>query len=455
MKTSFRLLSLAVLPFVLSGCWTRIWTVAPTAEPVAPVQTVYTTTVTTPSPKVTTVQTITVNSFNEDISFYLDLQAVAAAFAEARTVQEFEQLLNSSKYMINNLDLNRDGYIDYLRVLETRQGSYHAFLIQACLAPNVFQDIATLLAERRPDVLYVEVIGDRYLYGYNYIVRPTFVRRPPLWDVFGRPVYNPWLSPYYYGYWPGYYTRPKPIYLTHYQAYVHTYMHNHHYCHHCDYPSQPFYNGYGSMTQPNTRHDYQDQNPNGSFDQRVTHTLTANGSGVTVRNAGELRTETQRQSTRTGSTSGTTERVSSSSSSTTRQPASTTTTTTRQPSSTSTTTRQPSSTMSTSATRQPSSTSSTSATRQPSSTSSSSSTTRQPSTSIESRVNKSGTSRTTIKTTDASGRTTTVKRTDNNSSRSTNSGSSTRSTSTRSGSSSSSTSTRTSSSSSSSGSTRR
>ena len=346
---------LCFLAFSLTGCWTRILTVAPTTAPVAPVKTVYTTQVTTPAPKHTVTTTVTVTSFNEDISFYLDLHAVGAAFAESENVAEFEQLLNSSRYMINNLDLNRDGWIDYLRVIETRQGLYHVFLIQACLAPSVFQDVATLIAERRADVLYVEIIGDRYLYGPNYIVRPVFIKRPPLWTAFGRPAYNPWSSPYYYGYWPAYYQKPKPIYLSHYQSYVKTYISHHHYCHSCEYPSQPFFGGYTQMTQPHARNDYQSSHPNDSFERRVTQKLSSGGSGVSVRNAGQLRTETQRAA---GDA---------------RQSSATTSTSVRQ----------------------------------------------QPSTSVESRVSSKGTTRTTIRTTDDTGKTTTVKRTSTTNTRST------------------------------------
>ena len=383
-----RAAGLSAVAVLLTGCWTRIWTVAPTTEYVAPVKTVYTTQVTTPTPKVVTTTTVTVTSFNSDLCFYLDLQAVAAAFAESRSVQEFEQLLNSPRYMINNLDLNRDGWIDYLRVLETRQGHYHALLIQACLAPSVFQDVATLVAEYRANALYVEVIGDPYLYGYNYIVRPTFVKRPPMWDIYGRPTYNPWVSPYYYGYYPSYYNKPKPIYLSHYQAYVNTYMSHHHYCNHCDFPPQPYYNGYSQMTKPQQHNDYATQHPNESFEQRVTHQLTPNGSGVTVRNAGQLRTETQRQAAKTS------EQSSSSSSSSTGSSSRT------------------SSSSSSSRTSSSSTTSGTSGTSTRTSGSTTTQTTqkREPSTTVDTRVRKSGTTQTTIKTTDTTGRTTTVKR---------------------------------------------
>ena len=407
-KYSYRLRAVGLLAVAVSltSCWTRIYTVAPTAEPVAPVKTVYTTQVTTPTPKVTTTTTVTVTSFNSDISFYLDLTAVAAAFAEARNIQEFEQLLNSPRYMINNLDLNHDGWIDYLRVIETYQGYYHALLVQACLAPGVFQDVATLVAERRANTLMVEVIGNRYLYGPNYIVRPTFVKRPPMWDYYGRPSYSPWVSPYYYDYYPSYYTHPKPIYLSHYQAYVNTYITNNHYCNHCDYPSQPFYNGYAQMTQTHVRNDYERAHPNDSFEQRVTNNLTQSGSGVRVRNAGELRTETQRQARAAAADSSTSSSSRQSSSSTTSSGSGVSSRQSGTTSSSSTTTT----TTSGSSQRQ-SGTTQTQQTqqRQPASTQTQQ---RQPaaSTSVETRVNKSGTTRTTIKTTDASGRTTTTKR---------------------------------------------
>lgn len=354
MKKIFLLVATAMC---MTSCWTLIETTAPTTSTaVIPVKTVYTTQVTTPSPKVVTTTTVTVTSYDQDWSFYLDLQAVAAAFAESNSVQEFERLLNSGKYMLNNLDLNRDGWVDYLRVIETYSGYRHAFLIQACLAPSVFQDVATLVAEWRSDLLFVELIGDRYLYGYNYVVRPVFVKRPPMWNVFSRPNYAVWTSPYHYGHFPSYYQQPKPIYLNHYQAYVNTYLANHHYCHRCDYPQQPYWSGYTSLIQPHVRNDYADKHPNDAFDRRVTHydrPATATG---TIRNAEQLHAL--------------------------QQP----TANSQQP-----TTRPAQSTAR--------------------STQSQISNQQSPTTNIQSRVNRSGSTRTTIKTTDTNGRTSTVQRT--------------------------------------------
>lgn len=398
---------LVLAAVVLTGCWTTIRTVS---EPVVVVrekpvvvsqpvqQPTYVTTVTTPAPKVTTVTTFTVTNYNTDLCFSLDLNAVAAAFAESNSVREFEQILNSSRYMINNLDLNRDGWIDYIRVIETSRGYYHTLLLQACVGPGMFQDIATLVAERRPDVLYVEVIGDPYLYGYNYIVRPVFVRRPPMWNVYGHTTYAVWSSPYYYGYYPSYYTQPKPVVINHYQAYVTTYMSNHHYCHHCDYPSKPFYSGYTEMTQSHRRNDYGVQHPDNSFERRVTR--TAASSGVSVRNAAQLRTEVEKSSARTSDKPSTSTRTSGTTTATTTKtstPAkSTTSSTSTRTSGASTRTKTPT-----------------------------------PGTTINTRVNKSGTTRTTVKTTDSTGRTTTVKRESGNSSRTSSTSTRTSGTSTR------------------------
>jgi hypothetical protein len=371
----------------LTSCWTLIATVVPD-KPVVPTQTVYTTHVTTPTPKyVSTTTTLTVTSYSTDLSFYLDLQAVAAAFAEARSVQEFENLLNSSRYMINNLDLNGDGYIDYLRVLETRQGYYHALLIQTCVAPSLFQDVATLVAERRSNALYVEVIGDPYLYGPNYIVRPVFVNRPPLWDAFGRPSYKPWCSPYHHGHWPSHYQRTKPVYLSHYQAYVNTYMKNHHYCHVCDYPSHIFYKDYHVMVKPHCRNDYRDQHPDKSFERRVNPNATSRNTY----NARDLRNNTQSKQTTSETKNTTTETTPTRTGQTTTTPSRTGQTTTP--------TRTSQTTTSTKTNSNTSRTSSTTVREGIPTRVSTTVKTTTPSTTVETKVNKSGTTRTTVKTT--------------------------------------------------------
>lgn len=60
--------------------------------------------------------TATVVAQNYDISDNLDLQAVASIFGESNDLEDFERRLNDPSLQISNLDLNRDNYVDYLRV---------------------------------------------------------------------------------------------------------------------------------------------------------------------------------------------------------------------------------------------------------------------------------------------------------------------------------------------------
>lgn len=423
-KLIIRTLLLGTLSIALVACFpVRIVTTAPTQTVyVRPTQTVTTvSTVPASTSRPTTTTTVQVNALTSDLSFYLDLQAVAAAFAQSSSVREFEQLLNSSRYMINNLDLNGDGYVDYLRVLEAVQGYRHVYLIQACLAANIYQDVATLVAEARATDLYVEVIGDSYIYGVQYIVRPVWVKRPPIWNHLYHTGYTPWVSTYCHGHFPSYYKYPKPMYLSHYQAYVDQYMRDHHYCHHCDYPSSYYDPHYYDHVRSYGHHDYEQQYPQNSFTNRNSRVYTAtpmdNTPGAahsttqrTVRNAADLREAAAASTTRTSATP-TPSRSNSSTGTTSTSSTSRSTTTTS--ATTSSSTSRSSSSYSTSRT---SSTTSPSSTTSSSSTSRTSTTTVTPTkpattTTISTRVSSSGTTRTQIRSTDNSGRTTSTSRT--------------------------------------------
>ncbi len=314
-----------LLPFLLCSCMTRIVTVSPDAVGTgiynngAYGNRTYSTTVTVP--KKHTVTTTRVTAVNEDISLYLDLQAVAAAFAQSGNIEEFERLLNNASYMLSNLDLNRDGYIDYLRVLETVEGRAHVFLIQAVLAANIFQDVATVVAEvAGTSSAYVQIIGSSYIYGPNFIVQPVYIVTPPIFAHLCIPAYQPWRSPWHWGHFPSYYTRPAPIFLNHYQAYVHTFMTNHVYCHEVTYLDKCHYPDYDRVSRPIQRNDYGQQHPEQSFTQRFAdqeartsiNTGTGNASSARVVNARDVierqaaSREVTTSSTRTRQTSTTT-----------------------------------------------------------------------------------------------------------------------------------------------------
>lgn len=360
---------LSLVSLSLTSCFTLISSIA-TQQPdhvyVQSTQPVAVVTTPAPQPQTTIVTTTVaghpthteyVQTYDYDYYRSLDLRAVAAALAQSTSVRDFEERINSKRYMVSNLDLNHDGWIDYLRVIETKSYYNHVLVIQAVLAHNVFENVATIVVEAQPGRQYVQIIGEPYIYGANYIIEPVFRTTPPMFSYMNRSNYTCWHSPYYWDYYPSYYTRPQPVYVTHYEAYVVTYLEHHDYCREVHYSTHVHYNNYAQQTADYIRHDYTGSRPNESFSARnrdVTNVRGVSNMGSSTR---------QPAATMTTTTTTTT-------SSSTRQPAATTTTTTT------TSTRQPATTTTNSSTRQPAATTTTtnSSTRQPATTT----TTRQP-----------------------------------------------------------------------------
>lgn len=154
---------------------------------------------------------------SRDISDNLDLQAVASIFGDSKDLEDFEKKLNDPSMQISNLDLNQDGYVDYLRVLEVAEGDVRVIVIQAVLGQDQFQDVATIELERQratasssPNV-NIQIVGNPYIYGPNYIYEPYYYRTPVFFDFFWMPTYRPYYSPWYWGYYPTYYSYWAPV----------------------------------------------------------------------------------------------------------------------------------------------------------------------------------------------------------------------------------------------------
>lgn len=157
----------------------------------------------------------TVYAKNSDISDNLDLRAVASIFGESANLQDFERRLNDSKYQISNLDLNDDNQVDYLRVIESVENRTHVVIIQAVLDRDVYQDIATIDVERdNYNKVNVQIVGNSYLYGANYIYEPVYHVVPVIYTSFWVTNYRPYYSSWSWNYYPRYYSawRPYPIY---------------------------------------------------------------------------------------------------------------------------------------------------------------------------------------------------------------------------------------------------
>lgn len=157
---------------------------------------------------------VTISATNSDIAAGLDLRVVAKIFAEAKDLEDFEMKLNSPDSAFCNLDLNGDGQVDYIRVVETGEGSRRLIVLQAVLAKDIYQDVASIYVEKdeQTSEVKVEIVGDEMIYGAEYVIVPTYYYRPVIYDWFWGPYWYSWHSPYYWGYWPGYWHPWAPYY---------------------------------------------------------------------------------------------------------------------------------------------------------------------------------------------------------------------------------------------------
>lgn len=241
-------------------------------------------------------ETVTVSATNSDISENLDLRMVATLFGQAKDLEQFEQMLNNPDSAFSNLDLNGDGNVDYLRVVETADQDRHLVVIQAVLAKDVYQDVASIFVEKDPESesVTVQVIGDEYIYGADYIIEPVYIYRPMIYDWFWGPSWVCWHSPYYWDYWPIWW---HPYHcIAHHLYWDHCYWH-HHYYPICTYRTGHHYHAqYRPMRQTVSRSDYATRHPERSFATRNASRNISNARSfdrerhVAVRTANASRT---------------------------------------------------------------------------------------------------------------------------------------------------------------------
>lgn len=165
---------------------------------------------------------------------FFSLEGAIELFKNSNTIADFERRLNEEDTYVNNLDLDRDGQIDFIRVEHILEGNFHAIVLQVPLNRYDVQDIAVIEIEktgRRRAML--QIIGDEDIYGEEVIVEPydrygysngrggpnadyDFRRGyvnvfwwTPVQHIFGRN-YRIYRSPYYWSYYPNYWRPWRP-----------------------------------------------------------------------------------------------------------------------------------------------------------------------------------------------------------------------------------------------------
>ena len=94
-------------------------------------------------------------------------------FQKATSPEDFEKLLNTEDNNVNNLDLNEDGEIDYVRVVSKMDKDVHVFVLQVAVSASENQDIAVIELEKTGnETAIAQIIGDEDIYGEQTIVEP-------------------------------------------------------------------------------------------------------------------------------------------------------------------------------------------------------------------------------------------------------------------------------------------
>jgi len=187
----------------------------------------------------------------------LNLYAVLDLFQKSKTIEDFEKELNLEKTGINNLDLDLDEKVDFIKVETKQKGDDFTFILQVAVSEKETQDVAVILVSKdENNEVTMQIVGDKDLYGKDYIIEPqdkpgstanpgytgddpvtvnipatpttVVVQSAPIVQYVYSPVYVPYYPPYYYGYYPPYYAAFRAVAVG-------VYWGNHSYYHHGGY----------------------------------------------------------------------------------------------------------------------------------------------------------------------------------------------------------------------------
>ena len=228
----------------------------------------------------------------------LDLYAVLDLFLKSKTIEGFEKSLNEQKTGINNLDLDLDKKVDFIKVVTKKDGDAYTFILQDAISKTETQDVAVILVNRdKNKKVTVQIVGDEDLYGKDYVIEPktsptpsvtanpaytgpepvtkdvpastttVVVQSAPVVQYVYSPAYVPYYPPYYYGYYP-------PYFAAFTVMAVGIYRHNNYYYHGGYYGGH--YGG-GNTVIINNRNQINHYNNTRNTSNRVQHN-NANGS---------------------------------------------------------------------------------------------------------------------------------------------------------------------------------
>jgi hypothetical protein len=222
----------------------------------------------------------------------LDLTAVLDLFQKSKTIEEFQEALNTEKTGINNLDLNLDKKVDFIKVITKQSKNDFTFILQVDVTEKEKQDVAVILVSKDDKgKVSIQIIGDKDLYGKDFVIEPApatppsipnpaytgpdtvivpakttvvIVESTPIVQYVYSPMYVPYYPPYTYAYYP-------PYFFAFTVMAVGIYRHNHYYGYHGGYHggyNNHYHGGHNNITINNNYNNY---NNNRNSSNTVTH----------------------------------------------------------------------------------------------------------------------------------------------------------------------------------------
>jgi hypothetical protein len=163
---------------------------------------------------------ITIISPTSKVADGLDLYAVSELFKDTANLEEFEKGLNDPDYGINNLDLDGNGQVDFLRVVEEISNGTHVIILQAVIGEDEIQDIATIEVEKIGSDYNMHVHGNEVIYGANYYIAPShvYINTWPIIAWIYRPIYRPYHSVFRWGVHPRWWRPFRPLHINVYRG---------------------------------------------------------------------------------------------------------------------------------------------------------------------------------------------------------------------------------------------
>ncbi len=155
---------------------------------------------------------------DKDFSKGLDLKALGELVKKTPDAEAVEKELNKPN-SINNLDLDEDGKVDYIKVTEYGKDNVRGLSFTDDVKGGETQEVATVEITKNQSNADMNVVGNNTIYsdpGYQSYHSSFGLTDLIIMSYLFAPRHVFWASPWHYGYYPAYY---HPFGIVPYHAY--------------------------------------------------------------------------------------------------------------------------------------------------------------------------------------------------------------------------------------------